>query len=297
MCQSPAHQKSHQTCYLASSGSRLHAVRSHRPRLELGVPCRRMTSTCCTTWPSTWPIRGMPTMAGTTPSLTCSGGPGTATPPTQAASSPLPTGTRSAPKSLVCMLYTVRDVGEGGPKTGSDDLSASCQIMCPPSASFMDRGAQGSGLRTGISPKIVCADHLAQDQLPGVQHPAPTLVPARRLHRVELRPQLCANVRERLPRRGDHAGRTELGRPHLHWRPHQQHCGSQHPTPSHPNLCSAHQHRHYLCKVSPHFDCFEGPINESSVPFCGLLSGRVSPVVAGITLPHYPQMPSLQQLL
>ena len=40
----------------------------------------------------------------------------------------------------------------------------------------------------------------------------------------------------------------------------------------------------------------KAPSKEDTVPFCGLLSGRVSPVVPGITLPRSPQMPSLQQL-
>ena len=95
-------------CYLPSSGNCACTGASDRPRLELAVPCRRMTSTCCTTWPSTWPTREMPTMAGTTPSPTCSGGPGTATLPIQEALSPLPTGTRSGPQPCLCVVHNQR---------------------------------------------------------------------------------------------------------------------------------------------------------------------------------------------
>ena len=104
-------------CYLSSSGDCACTGASDRPRLELAVPCRRMTSACCMTWRSTLANEGdadddrhnpipSPVLVGLEQQLCRHRRP----------CPPLPTGTRSAPSSLVCVLYTVRDIGNEDPK-------------------------------------------------------------------------------------------------------------------------------------------------------------------------------------
>ena len=93
------HPLFHPPCYAAPPVLPMLVERASSAPILTGCACMPTCSTtiskCWRTWPSTCATRAQPRMGVTTPSRTCSGGPGTKTPVTPAAWSPRPTGTRS----------------------------------------------------------------------------------------------------------------------------------------------------------------------------------------------------------